>query len=231
MRDSEEITMERHFDQELDRVRQRLLEMGGRVEEMIGKANDALTQRRPGLCREVLDEDSRVDRMELEIDEDCYSIMVRFQPTAGDLRFLIAVMKIVTDLERMGDSTVNICQSVQKLSDEPPLKPYIDLPRMSKLVAGMTRNALDALVHRDAKQAVEVTKADDEVDALYRQLFRELLTFMIEEPKTVARALHLLLIARNLERIADHATNIAEDVIYYVEGRDVRHPGQRKAQS
>jgi phosphate transport system protein len=228
---SKETAMERHFDQELDRVRQKLLEMGGRVEEMIGKANDALTERRSHLCEEVLAEDVRVDRMELEIDESCYSIMVRFQPTAGDLRFLIAVMKIVTDLERMGDSTVNICQSVEKLSDEPPLKPYIDLPRMSKLVGSMTRRALDAFVKKDSAAAVEVTKADDEVDALYRQLFRELLTFMIEEPKTVTRALHLLLIARNLERIADHATNIAEDVIYYVEGRDVRHPEHRGAAS
>lgn len=221
--------MERHFDQELARVRQKLLEMGGRVEEMIGKASDSLTERRPGLCHEVLDADGRVDRMELEIDEACYSIMVRFQPTAGDLRFLIAVMKIVTDLERMGDSTVNICQSVQQLSEQPPLKPYIDLPRMAKLVTSMTRQALDAFVKKDALQAQRVTEADDEVDGLYRQLFQELLTFMMEDPETVTRALHLLLIARNLERIADHATNIAEDVIYYVEGRDVRHPGHQEA--
>jgi len=223
--------MERHFEQELARVRQKLLEMGGRVEEMIGKASDSLTERRPGLCHEVLDADRRVDQMELEIDESCYSIMVRFQPTAGDLRFLIAVMKIVTDLERMGDSTVNICQSVQQLSEEPPLKPYIDLPRMAKLVATMTREALDAFVKKDPRQAQRVTEADDEVDGLYRQLFRELLAFMTENPQTVTRALHLLLIARNLERIADHATNIAEDVIYYVEGRDVRHPGQQAARA
>lgn len=221
--------MERHFEQELARVRQKLLEMGGRVEEMIGKASDSLTERLPGLCHEVLDADRLVDQMELEIDEACYTIMVRFQPAASDLRFLIAVMKIVTDLERMGDSTVNICQSVQQLSEEAPLKPYIDLPRMAKLVASMTREALDAFVQKDPTQAQRVTEADDEVDGLYRQLFRELLTFMIEDPKTVTRALHLLLIARNLERIADHATNIAEDVIYYVEGRDVRHPGHQEA--
>jgi len=219
--------MERHFDQELDRVRQKLLEMGGRVEGMIGKALDALTERRPELGKEVMEEDSIVDRMELEIDEACYTIMVRFQPAARDLRLLIAVMKIVTDLERMGDSTVNICQSVEKLNEEPPLKPYIDLPRMAKLVAEMTRESLDAFVKKDSAQATRVTESDDEVDALYRQLFRELLTFMLEDPKTTARALHLLLIARNLERIADHATNIAEDVIYYVEGRDVRHPAHQ----
>ena len=219
--------MERHFDQELDRVRQKLLEMGGRVEEMISKASDALTERQSELSQQVVKEDSIVDRMELEIDEACYTIMVRFQPAARDLRFLIAVMKIVTDLERMGDSTVNICQSVDKLNEEPPLKPYIDLPRMAKLVASMTRDSLDAFVKKDAAQATRVTEEDDEVDALYRQLFRELLTFMLEDPKTTTRALHLLLIARNLERIADHATNIAEDVIYYVEGRDVRHPAHQ----
>ncbi len=220
--------MERHFEHELDRVRQRLLAMGGRVEEMIGKANDALTTRAQTLCSEVVDEDTEIDRLELEIDEACYSIMVRHQPAAGDLRFLIAVMKIVTDLERIGDSAVNICQSIERLNQEPPLKPYIDLPRMSELVVRMVRESLDAFVRRDSAQATAVTQADDEVDSLYRQLFRELLTFMIEDPQTVTRALHLLLIARNLERIADHATNIAEDVIYYVEGRDVRHPTQRQ---
>ncbi len=219
--------MERHFEQELDRVRQKLLEMGGRVEGMISKASDALTERQLELSQQVMDEDAIIDRMELEIDEACYTVMARFQPAARDLRFLIAVMKIVTDLERMGDSTVNICQSVNKLNEEPPLKPYIDLPRMAKLVATMTRESLDAFVKKDAAQATRVTEADDEVDALYRQLFRELLTFMLEDPKTTTRALHLLLIARNLERIADHATNISEDVIYYVEGRDVRHPAHQ----
>lgn len=220
--------MERHFEQELRRVRERLLEMGGRVEEMIGKATDALTDRSPALCSEVLEGDRRVDLMEIEIDEACYGIMVRYQPTAGDLRFLIAVMKIVTDLERIGDSAVNICQSVERLNQEPPLKPYVDLPRMSKMTARMVRESLDALVRRDAAQAARVTEADDEVDALYRQVFRELLELMTQDSKSTRRAVHLLLVARNLERIADHATNIAEDVIYYVEGRDVRHPGQRR---
>ena len=224
----EEGRMERHFEQELRRVRERLLEMGGRVEEMIGKATDALIERSPTVCREVLEGDRRVDRMEIEIDEACYGLIVRHHPNAGDLRFLIAVMKIVTDLERIGDSAVNICQSVERLNQEPPLKPYVDLPRMSKMTARMVREALDALVRKDAAQAARVTQADDEVDALYRQVFRELLDFMTEDPKTTRRAVHLLLVARNLERIADHATNIAEDVIYYVEGRDVRHPGQRE---
>jgi phosphate transport system protein len=149
--------------------------------------------------------------------------LVRYQPAAVDLRYLVAVMKIVTDLERMGDSAVNIGQSTIQLNAEPPLKPYIDLPEMSVKVRDMVRRALDAFVRRDAGLAQAVLESDDEVDARYKQLFRELLTYMIEDPKTVSRCLHLLLIARNLERIADHATNVAEDVIYYVEGRDVRH--------
>lgn len=220
--------MERHFELELRKVRERLLEMGGRVEEMIGKATEALIERSSPLCAEVVRGDRRIDRMELEIDEACYGIMVRHHPAAGDLRFLIAVMKIVTDLERIGDSTVNICQSVERLDQEPPLEPYVDLPRMSKLASTMVRDALDAFVRKDAAQAIRVTEADDEVDDLYRKVFKELLDSMTEDPKTTRRSLHLLLIARNLERIADHATNVAEDVVYYVEGRDVRHPGQHE---
>ena len=146
------------------------------------------------------------------------------QPTASDLRFLVAVMKIATDLERMGDSAVNIAQAVEVLNQEPQLKPYIDLPRMAADRArDGARQPRQLRAAATPRLALDVCQRDDEVDGLYKQLFRELLTFMIEDPKTVTRALHLLLIARNLERIADHATNIAEDVIYYVEGRDIRH--------
>ena len=215
--------MERHLDQDLDRVRQMLLKMGGMVEGMVARATQALLDRDNTMCTEVIDGDREIDRLEMEIDEACHSILGRKQPTAIDLRFLVAVMKINSDLERIGDSAVNIAQSAEQLNEQPILKPYIDLPHMSKLVQSMVRRSLDAFVQRDTKMAVEVCKGDDEVDGLYKQLFRELLTFMIEDPKTVSRALHLLLIARNLERIADHATNIAEDVIYYVEGRDIRH--------
>ncbi len=132
-------------------------------------------------------------------------------------------MKIATDLERMGDSAVNVAQAAEILNQEAPLKPYIDLPRLAVIAQEMVRDALDSFVRRDARAAFEVCRRDDEVDGLYRQLFRELLTYMIEDPRTVTRALHLLLIARNYERIADHATNIGEDVIFYVEGRDIRH--------
>ncbi|HSK76223.1 MAG TPA: phosphate signaling complex protein PhoU [Thermoanaerobaculia bacterium] len=217
--------MERHLDHELDRVRQMLLRMGGLVEGMVAEATQALLDRNGALCKGVIDGDRAVDQLEMEIDEVCHSLIGRKQPTAIDLRFLVAVMKINSDLERIGDSAVNIAQSVEHLNDQPPLKPYIDLPHLSQLVQTMVRQSLDAFVNRDVELATEVCKSDDGVDGLYKQIFRELLTYMIEDPKTVSRALHLLLISRNLERIADHATNIAEDVVYYVEGRDIRHSG------
>lgn len=215
--------MERHLDQQLERIRQNLLRMGGMVETMIGQANDALVGRDEAAMRQVLDADADVDRLEMDIDEACHQALVRYQPAAVDLRFLVAVMKIVNDLERMGDSAVNIAEAVEQLNREPPLKPYIDLPEMSRAVREMVAGSLDAFVRRDVALAEEVCARDDEVDERYKQLFRELLTYMIEDPKTVTRCLHLLLVARNLERIADHATNVAEDVIYFVEGRDVRH--------
>jgi phosphate transport system protein len=228
--------MERHLDQQLESIRQDLLRMGGRVEGMIVKANRALVERDEAVIDDVLGEDREVDRLEMAIDDRCLQTLVRNQPNAIDLRFLVAVMKIVNDLERMGDSAVNIVQSVRQLNQEPPLKPYIDLPDLSRLVRDMVRRSLDAFVRRDVAMAEAVCRDDDEVDGRYKQLFRELLTYMMEDPRTVTRCLHLLLIARNLERIADHATNIAEDVIYYLEGRDVRHslsraeaPGASKA--
>jgi phosphate transport system protein len=221
--------MERHLDPLLDKIRQELLRMGTLVEQMVARANQALVERDPAAIAEVIARDLEVDRLEIELDELCMQTLVRHQPTAIDLRFVVMVMKIVNDLERMGDSAVNIVQSVEQLNREPPLKPYIDLPELSRLVREMVRRSLDAFVERDAREAEAVCQADDQVDARYRQLFRELLTYMIEDPKTVSRCLHLLLVARNLERIADHATNVAEDVIYYVEGRDIRHKTARAA--
>ncbi|HEX4961321.1 MAG TPA: phosphate signaling complex protein PhoU [Thermoanaerobaculia bacterium] len=217
--------MERRLDQDLDRVRQMLLKMGGMVEGMVAKATQSLLDRNNQLSTDVIAGDNDIDHLEIEIDELCHLILGTKQPAAVDLRFLVAVMKINSDLERIGDSAVNIAQSVLQLNDQPPLKPYIDLPHLSQLVQDMVRKSLDAFVRKDARLATEVCQSDDAVDGLYKQLFRELLTYMIEDPKTVSRALHLLLISRNMERIADHATNIAEDVIYYVEGRDVRHSG------
>jgi phosphate transport system protein len=217
--------MERSLDHYLDELRHDLLRMGGLVEEMIGGAVQALVDRDDGLARAVIAHDRQVDLLEKQIDEAGNTSIVRFQPAARDLRFLVSVMKSATDLERMGDSAVNIAEAALVLVGEPPLKPYIDLPRLAALVREMVKESLDAFVQKDAARAIAVCRRDDEVDGLYKQLFRELLTYMMEDAKYITRALHLLLVARNLERIADHATNIAEDVVYYVEGRDIRHGG------
>lgn len=219
--------MERHFEQDLERIRQRMLHMGWIAEQMICDAIKALVERQDELARAVIATDREVDLLEVEIDELCKGVLARQQPQAVDLRFLVAVMKTIADIERIGDSAVNIAQSVEILNREPPLKPYIDLPRLGALARRMVRESLDAFVRRSSEQALAVCALDDEVDGLYKQIFRELLTYMIEDPRNVSRALHLLLISRNLERVADHATNVAEDVIFYVEGRDIRHARSR----
>lgn len=215
--------MERPLDQDLAQIRESLLEMGGLVEQMIATATRALVERDREAAKEVIVVDRAVDRLEKEIDEACHSVLVRRQPAAVDLRLLIAVMKITADLERMGDSAVNIAQATDSLNEEPLLKPYVDLPKMSQKVQEMVRSSLDAFVRRDAELALTVCRGDDEIDTLYRRLFDELMQMMVADRNAVRRAVHLLLIARNLERIADHATNIGEDVIYYVEGFDIRH--------
>jgi phosphate transport system protein len=213
----------RHLHAQLGSIRDQLMQMGGQVEAMIASATRALVDRDEALVSEVIDLDSRVDRMEVEIDEACHSVLARNQPTAVDMRFLVAVMKITADLERMGDSAVNIVQAARQLNREPPLERTLDLWRQSELVQAMVRESLDAFVRRDVELAARVCKADDDVDDVYRQTFRELMEMMTGDSRTVTRAVHLLLVARNLERIADHATNISEDVIYYVDGRDIRH--------
>jgi phosphate transport system protein len=213
----------RHLHTHLDDIRLRVIEMGAQVEAMIASATRAVVERDEDLVTQVIEQDSQVDRMEVEIDDDCHSVLARNQPTAVDMRFLVAVMKITADLERMADSAVNIAQAARQLNREPPLEPYVDLPRLSARVQAMVRESLDAFVGRDAALANSVCNEDDEVDALYRRLFAELVELMRSDNTNVPRALHLLLVSRNLERIADHATNIAEDVVYYVEGRDIRH--------
>jgi len=215
--------MERHRDQELEKIRQTLLRMGGLVERMIGEAMQALVDRDMVRAQAVIATDDEVDEVEKELDELCQRFIALQQPAAVDLRFLVATMKIATDLERMGDSAVNVAQAAEVLNREPPLKPYIDLPRLARIAQEMVRDALDSFVQRDTAAALDVCHRDDEVDSLYKQLFRELLTYMMEDARNITRALHLLLVARNFERVADHATNVAEDVIFYVEGRDIRH--------
>jgi phosphate transport system protein len=216
--------MERHFDQELDHIRQELLRMAGLVETMIADAMQALVERDQERATGVIVADKAIDLLEIQLDEACHALLVRRQPAAVDLRLLVAIMKINSDLERMGDSAVNIAQSVEQLLQLPPHNLAAELPHLSRLVQMMVRDSLDSFVHRDAALARSVCARDDEVDGLYKQMFRELLDSMVADPRNVGQALHLLLIARNLERIADHATNVCEDVIYYVEGQDVRHP-------
>jgi phosphate transport system protein len=215
--------MQRHFHEELEALKQTLLAMGGLVEDQIRRAMQALVERDDVLAREVIDRDRQVNTYDVEVDEQCVNLLALHQPAAGDLRFITTTMKIVTDLERIGDQAVNIAQRVLELNPEPQLKPYIDLPRMAEKAQRMVKDSLDAFVARDTTLARQVCANDAEVDALKEQIFRELLTFMMEDPRTIPRAIRVILISRFLERVADHATNIAEMVIYLVEGKMVRH--------
>jgi phosphate transport system protein len=215
--------MQRHFHEELEALKQTLLAMGGICEDQIRRVMRALLERDDVLAREVVERDSQVNAYDVEIDETCVNLLALHQPTAGDLRFITTAMKIVTDLERIGDQAVNIARRVIELNREPQLKPYIDLPRMAELAQAMVKESLDAFVARDTELARRVCAADAEVDALKEQLFRELLTFMMQDARTIARAIRLILVSRFLERVADHATNIAEMVVYMVEGKMVRH--------
>ena len=215
--------MPRHFHEELDALKQTLLAMGGVVEDQIRRVMRALIERDDDLAREVIERDRQVNAYDVEIDEKCVELLALHQPAAGDLRFITTAMKIVTDLERIGDQAVNIAQRAIELSREPQLKPYVDLPRMAERAERMVKESLDAFVSRDTTLARRVCAADAEVDALKEQIFRELLTFMMEDARTIPRAIRLILISRFLERVADHATNIAEMVIYLVESKMVRH--------
>jgi phosphate transport system protein len=215
--------MQRHFHEELETLKQTLLAMGGLVEDQIRRSMRALVERDEELAQEVIDRDRQVNAYDVEVDEKCVELLALHQPAAGDLRFITTAMKIVTDLERIGDQAVNIAQRAIELNREPQLKPYIDLPRMTEKAGQMVKESLDAFVNRDTELARRVCAEDDQVDALKEQVFRELLTFMMEDARTIPRAIRLILISRFLERVADHATNIAEMVIYLVEGKMVRH--------
>ncbi len=215
--------MQRHFHEELEALKQTLLAMGGLVEDQIRRVMTALLERDGTLAQEVIDRDARVNAYDVEVDETCVELLALHQPAAGDLRFITTAMKIVTDLERIGDQAVNIAQRTLELNREPQLKPYIDLPRMAERAGRMVKESLDAFVARDTALARRVCGEDAEVDALKEQMFRELLTFMMADPTTIPRAIRLILISRFLERVADHATNIAEMVIYMVDSKMVRH--------
>jgi len=215
--------MSRHFHEELEALKQTLLAMGGLVEDQIRRVMPALLERDDVMAQEVIERDRQVNTYDVEVDEQCVSLLALHQPAAGDLRFITTAMKIVTDLERIGDQAVNIAQRVLELNREPQLKPYIDLPRMAEKAQRMVKESLDAFVARDTALARQVCGEDAEVDALKEQIFRELLTFMMEDPRTIPRAIRVILISRFMERVADHATNIAEMVVYLVEGKMVRH--------
>jgi phosphate transport system protein len=215
--------MQRHFHEELEALKQTLLAMGGLVEDQIHRAMRALLERDDVIAQDVIERDRQVNAYDVEVDEQCVNLLALHQPAASDLRFITTAMKIVTDLERIGDQAVNIAQRALELNREPQLKPYIDLPRMADRAQRMVKESLDAFVAGDTALARRVCAEDAEVDALKEQIFRELLTFMMEDPRTVSRAIRVILISRFMERVADHATNIAEMVIYLVEGKMVRH--------
>ena len=215
--------MERHFDHDLEELKERLLWMAGLAERSVHQAVQAVFQKDEALANRVLDEEKAINEMQIEIDDRVMQLVALQQPMAVDLRFILSASRINNDLERIGDQAVNIAQSASRILRHPQVKPYVDLPRMSELAEGMVRDSLNALVHRDAELAKSVLIRDDEVDHLRDQIFRELLTYMMENSAVVFPAFELVLITKNLERIGDHATNIAEDVIYMVAGRDVRH--------
>jgi phosphate transport system protein len=215
--------MERHFDLELRKVQEELMRMAGLAEQHIGQAVKALVIRDAELARTVVASDDEINRLEVEVDELCLRMLARYHPEAGDLRFLAMAFKLNNDLERMGDQAVNIAERTLELLQEPLLKPLIDIPRMAALAQRMVKDSLDAFVRRDAALARDVCRRDDEVDQINDQVFRELLTYMLQDPKSIHRAVGLILIGRHLERIADHATNVAEDVVYLVEGRQIKH--------
>ena len=213
----------RHFAAELDRLKQRLLTMGGLAEDRVRLSVSGLVERDPAVMTAVIDGDHEINRLQLEIDDRSFKLLALHQPMASDLRSIVAAVKINSDLERVGDLAVNIAEAAQRYITHPPVKALVDIPRMATLAQAMLHDALDAFVSHDLAAAQSVLDRDDTLDALKNQVFRELLTYMIGEPRTIEPALDLILISRHLERVGDHATNIAEDVIFIVAARDVRH--------
>ncbi len=215
--------MQRHFDEELTKLKERMLTMAGMAEQSVGKAIRALVDRDPALAEQVIGEDALINQLEVEIEQNCLDLLARYQPEARDLRFIAMIFKLVNDLERVGDQAVNISERTLDLLKEPLLKPLIDIPKMAELAQRMLKDALDAFVRQDADLAREVCRRDAEVDHLNDEVYHELLIFMAKDPRTITRAMDLILIGRNLERVADHATNIAEDVYYLVKGTTIKH--------
>jgi len=218
------VDKQRQFDRDLEELKKKLIRMASLTETMIDKTIGELVSRDERLAEKVPEYEEELNRLQIEIDDQALTLLATQCPVATDLRFIVAATKINGELERIGDLVINITENVHVLAQHPPLKPLIDIPRMADLARQMVRDSLDAFIRGDALQAQSVIMADDQIDALKDQVLRELLTYMIADPHAIERSLALILISRHLERIGDHATNIAEDVIYVIQGRDVRHP-------
>jgi len=214
---------DKRFEEDLKKLREDILTMGGLVEDQIQKAVRSLVDRDSPLAETIIQRDHEVNRLDVEIDDLCIRLLALHQPAARDLRFITTALKITTDLERIGDMAVNVCERALELNREPQLKPYIDIPRMAQISQRMIRESLDAFVREDTDLALKVCKDDQQVDDLNSQIFREVISFMIEDPHTINRAMKISSISKYLERIADHATNIAEMVIFMVKGKSIRH--------
>src|SRR4030043_318884 len=217
-----------HFQKELEELKENLLKMAAMVEEAIRDSVQSLVKRDSDLAQKTFEWEDRINKMEITIEDMCLKLLALRQPMASDLRIITATMKIITDLERMGDQAVNIAERAISLNQEPQLKPYIDIPRMTEITQSMVKDVLDAFVNRDSKLARSVCERDDLVDGLNDQGFREFLTYMTADPKTTTRAVHLMIVSRCLERIADHATNIAEDGIFMVDALVIKHHADAK---
>jgi phosphate transport system protein len=214
---------DKKYEEDLKKLREDILYMGGLVENQIQKAVTSLVERDSALAETIIQRDQEVNRLDVEIDDLCIRLLALHQPAARDLRFITTALKITTDLERIGDMAVNISERALELNVEPQLKPYIDIPRMARTSERMIRESLDAFVREDTDLALKVCKDDQEVDDLNSQIFRETISFMIEDPHTINRAMKISSISKYLERIADHATNIAEMVVFMVKGKSIRH--------
>jgi phosphate transport system protein len=217
------IHTDREYESELKKLRERLLKMAGRVEEMISDSVKSLVERDIELAQRTIDADHLVNRAEVETDELCLMILAKRQPVASDLRFVTLSLKMVTDLERIGDLAVNICERAIDLGQDAPLKPWVDVPHMASIAQGMVRDAIDAFVAGDADRAQSVIERDKSLDELYIRVFRELLSAMLNDTSKVERGIHAQSVAKWLERMGDHATNLAEQVVFMVKGKDIRH--------
>jgi phosphate transport system protein len=213
----------KQFEQQLRALKDKLLLMSHHAEKMIADAIRALVERRPSVAEEVIKSDDEMDQLELDVDNQCYEILALEQPVARDLRFIATALKIVRDIERIGDIAVNIAERATELIQEPEMKRLIDLPIMAEAAQRILKESLDAFVNSDAELAEKVIRDDTFVDDCYEQIFRELLTYMMEDTKYISRALKLIFIAKHLERVGDHSANIAEMVIFLVRGQDIRH--------